>query len=66
MRYFEIYKTGGFAPGPPFVWAAPVEPGRVQTFKLRGLRPAVPHYGFKRSRAPMPVFAPDEELLALK
>ena len=43
MRYFEIYKTGGYAPGPPFVWAAPVEPGRVQTWKLRGLRPPVPH-----------------------
>lgn len=42
MRYFEIYKTGGFAPGPPFAWAAPVEPRRVQVWKLRGLRPPVP------------------------
>lgn len=43
MRYFEIYKTGGCAPGPPFARAAPVEPGQVQTWKLRGLRPPVPH-----------------------
>ena len=43
MRYFEIYKTGGGPPGPPFGWAAPVEPGRAQAGKRRGLRPPVPH-----------------------
>ena len=64
MRYFEIYKTGGFAPGPPFAWAAPVEPRRVQVWKLRGLRPPVPHYGWKRSRAPKTPPEYDEELLA--
>ena len=42
MRYFEIYKTGGFAPGPPFARAAPVEPGQVQTWKLLGGGPPLP------------------------